>query len=40
MSNRGARRFYRGMGFQERGRFEGYYQDPDEPAILMAMDLD
>jgi N6-L-threonylcarbamoyladenine synthase len=39
MSNRGARRFYRGMGFRERGRFEGYYQDPEEPAILMAMDL-
>jgi ribosomal-protein-alanine acetyltransferase len=40
MSNRGARRFYRRMGFEERGRFDGYYQEPDEPAILMAMDLD
>ena len=38
-SNRSARRFYRRLGFQQRGRFEGYYQDPDEPAILMAMDL-
>jgi len=38
-SNRSARRFYRVMGFEERGRFTGYYQDPDEPAILMAMDL-
>jgi len=28
------------MGFQQRGRFDQYYQDPDEPAILMAMDLD
>src|SRR4030042_4715922 len=31
-SNRGARRFYRLMGFSERGRFQGYYVDPDEPA--------
>ncbi len=38
-SNRSARRFYRVMGFEERGKFTGYYQDPDEPAILMAMDL-
>ena len=38
-SNRSARRFYRRLGFQQRGRFEGYYRDPDEPAILMAMDL-
>ncbi len=38
-SNRSARRFYRAMGFQQRGRFDGYYQEPDEPAILMAMDL-
>ncbi len=38
-SNRSARRFYRAMGFQQRGRFDGYYQDPDEPAVLMAMDL-
>jgi ribosomal protein S18 acetylase RimI-like enzyme len=40
MSNRTARRFYRGMGFQQRGRFDHYYQEPDEAAILMAMDLD
>ncbi len=38
-SNRSARRFYRIMGFEERGKFAGYYRDPDEPAILMAMDL-
>lgn len=39
-SNRSARRFYRAMGFQQRGTFDGYYRDPDEPAILMAMDLE
>jgi [ribosomal protein S18]-alanine N-acetyltransferase len=39
-SNRGARAFYRRLGFQPRGRFEAYYQDPDEAAILMARDLD
>jgi ribosomal-protein-alanine N-acetyltransferase len=38
-SNRSARRFYRVMGFAERGQFTRYYRDPDEPAILMAMDL-
>ena len=38
-SNRGARRFYRLMGFRERGRFQGYYEDPDEPAVIMAMDV-
>lgn len=38
-SNRSARRFYRIMGFEERGKFAGYYRDPDEPAILMALDL-
>lgn len=38
-SNRSARQFYRVMGFEERGKFAGYYRDPDEPAILMAMDL-
>ncbi len=38
-SNRSARRFYRIMGFEERGKFISYYRDPDEPAILMAMDL-
>jgi [ribosomal protein S18]-alanine N-acetyltransferase len=38
-SNRGARRFYRLMGFQERGRFQSYYEDPDEPAVIMAMDV-
>jgi ribosomal-protein-alanine acetyltransferase len=38
-SNRGARRFYRRMGFRVRGRFEGYYVDPGEPAIIMAVDV-
>ncbi len=38
-SNRGARRFYRLMGFRERGRFQGYYEDPEEPAVIMAMDM-
>lgn len=38
-SNRSAREFYRVMGFTERGTFAGYYRDPDEPAILMGMDL-
>jgi len=38
-SNRTARQFYRRLGFRPRGRFEGYYQDPDEPAIILAMDL-
>lgn len=39
-SNRGARRFYRRMGFEERGRFLGYYLDPDEPAVIMAMEFE
>jgi [ribosomal protein S18]-alanine N-acetyltransferase len=39
-SNRGARRFYRSLGFRQRGRFDGYYLDPDEPAIIMAMEVD
>ncbi len=38
-SNQAARRFYHRSGFRIRGRFEGYYQDPDEPAIIMAMDI-
>lgn len=38
-SNLGARRFYRRLGFRERGRFQGYYLDPDEPAVIMAMDV-
>jgi len=38
-SNRAARRFYRLMGFRERGWFRGYYEDPDEPAVIMAMDV-
>jgi ribosomal-protein-alanine N-acetyltransferase len=38
-SNRGAQRFYRTMGFRARGRFQGYYVDPDEPAIIMAMEI-
>jgi ribosomal-protein-alanine acetyltransferase len=38
-SNRGARTFYRLMGFRERGRFQGYYEDPDESAVIMAMEV-
>jgi [ribosomal protein S18]-alanine N-acetyltransferase len=38
-SNRGARKFYRLMGFRERGRFQGYYEDPDESAVIMAMEV-
>jgi ribosomal-protein-alanine acetyltransferase len=38
-SNRKAQRFYRRMGFRVRGRFQGYYTDPDEPALIMAMDV-
>ncbi len=38
-SNLDARRFYRTMGFVRRGKFSGYYRDPDEDAILMGMDL-
>jgi ribosomal-protein-alanine N-acetyltransferase len=39
-SNAGARRFYARLGFRRRGRFAGYYRDPDEPAVIMAMDMD
>lgn len=39
-SNRSARRFYRRLGFDTRGRFAGYYLEPEEPAVIMAMDLD
>jgi ribosomal-protein-alanine N-acetyltransferase len=39
-SNRGAQRFYRQMGFRVRGRFQGYYVDPDEPAVIMALELE
>ena len=38
-SNQIARRFYRRLGFTQRGRFDGYYQEPDEPAIIMAMNI-
>lgn len=38
-SNRGARRFYAKFGFLVRGRFKGYYEDPREDALLMALDL-
>ena len=34
-SNRGARSFYNGMGFQEVTVRQGYYQDPLEAAIVM-----
>ncbi len=39
-SNRGARRFYSRLGFRERGRFAGYYEDPDEPAVIMAVEVE
>jgi hypothetical protein len=26
------------MGFQERGRFAGYYLEPGESAVIMAME--
>jgi ribosomal-protein-alanine N-acetyltransferase len=39
-SNLAARRFYARVGFRPRGRFAGYYQDPDEPAVIMAMDME
>lgn len=38
-SNRSAQQFYREMGFRARGRFQGYYVGPDEPALIMAMDV-
>jgi ribosomal-protein-alanine N-acetyltransferase len=38
-SNRGARRFYRFLGFTERGRFARYYLEPEEPVVLMAVEL-
>lgn len=34
--NRGARAFYRRCGFLAAGRFRGYYDDPQDDAILMA----
>jgi hypothetical protein len=37
--NRGARRSGRLMGFRERGRFRGYCTDPDEVAVMVAMDV-
>lgn len=39
-SNTNARQFYVRLGFTERGQFAGYYVDPDEPAVIMAMDLE
>jgi ribosomal-protein-alanine acetyltransferase len=39
-SNTSARQFYVRLGFTERGQFAGYYVDPDEPAVIMAMDLE
>ncbi len=38
-SNEGARRFYARLGFEQRGEFTHYYEEPDEPAIIMAMDV-
>ncbi len=39
-SNAGARRFYTRMGFRSRGQFAGYYEDPGEPAVIMAIDME
>ena len=38
-SNVSAQQFYRRLGLERRGRFAGYYLDPDEPAMIMAMDV-
>ena len=38
-SNSDAQTFYREMGFENRGQFQAYYVDPDEPATIMAMDV-
>jgi len=38
-SNDRALGFYRAMGFQESGRRPRYYADPEEDAVLMALDL-
>lgn len=37
-SNRRARRFYQRSGFRAIGRFQSYYEEPDEDAVLMAWD--
>ena len=34
-SNSGARAFYEKMGFERVGLRPGYYQEPEEPAVLM-----
>ncbi len=36
-SNEGAIAFYRGLGFREVGRREGYYQEPEEAALVFAL---
>jgi ribosomal-protein-alanine N-acetyltransferase len=36
-SNEGALRLYRKLGFQEVGRREKYYDDPEETAIVMRL---
>ena len=38
-SNDRALGFYRAMGFRESGRRPRYYADPEEDAVLMALDL-
>ncbi|MCB9654790.1 MAG: GNAT family N-acetyltransferase [Deltaproteobacteria bacterium] len=38
VSEQGARQFYRALGYRERGRVDGYYQQK-EAAILMTKDL-
>lgn len=37
-SNRGALAFYFKLGFQPVGRREGYYHQPDEAAVILAVD--
>lgn len=39
VSNRGARAFYRRLGFRSVGRFRSYYDVPPEDAVLMALRL-
>jgi ribosomal-protein-alanine N-acetyltransferase len=38
-SNEGARALYGKLGFQENGRRKGYYRQPPEDAILLALTL-
>jgi len=38
-SNTRAKAFYRGLGFEEAGRREGYYRQPEEAAVVMRAKL-